>query len=412
MISGVPSAITKVVSSQAGIGLNYTMPVAYDHVDGKVTVTASKPPGSLFPLGKTTVIFTARDNAGNISTARMDVMLTKGEGTLPTKGGVPGNILPILANLNDQYVLVDKTKTITLQATDENNDAVTFALVNAPAYVRLDNPDPVNRTAKLIIAPHQGDQAAATTVRVLATDSQGGVFSTLPFRIQISDTETDEAGTGLGPTGPPDPGTGVPGPTPEPGSNNPPVAKMVPLAPTAQATIKAGAIVHLDGSPSSDPDLDPLTYTWKDNGTKIGEGAIVDIVLAVGLHQITLTVSDPKGGTSTTDPAPVQVLPRPLTISSASPAKIPIFNQATLTIQGTGFFTNNDPSLATKVRFDCTTFCQGGSQVQVTINSIEEDTIILTTKTTQNTPFGNRDCVLINPDGTTVKLLRSNLVSK
>jgi hypothetical protein len=237
IISGVPSAITKVVSSPAGIGLSYPLPVAYDYVDGNVSVTASKPPGSLFPLGKTTVIFTARDNAGNVSTARMDVTLTKGDGTLPTKGGIPGNILPVLPNLNDQYVIAGKTKTITLQATDANNDAVSFALTNAPPYARLDNPDPVNRTAKLIIEPRPGDQAAATIVRVVATDSRGGVFSTLPFRIQISDTETDENGTGLGPTGPPDPGPGIP-PPPGGGTNKPPVAKMAPLPATAQATTK------------------------------------------------------------------------------------------------------------------------------------------------------------------------------
>jgi hypothetical protein len=412
IISGVPSTLTKVVSSQAGIGLSYPLPVAYDYVDGKVNVTASKPPGSLFPLGKTTVIFTARDNAGNISTARMDVTLTKGDGTLPTKGGVPGNILPVMPNLNDQYVLIGQAKTITLQATDDNNDAVSFALLNAPSFVRLDNPDPVNRTAKLIIEPYAGAQAAATAVRIVATDSRGGAFSTLPFRIQISDTETDEEGTGLGPTGPPDPGTGVPGPIPPTGSNNPPVAKMVPLPATAQATIKQGAIVKFDGSPSSDPDLDTLTYVWKDNGVQIAEGAIVEVTLAVGIHSITLTVTDPKDGTDTTTPALIEVLPRPLTVSSASPAKIPLFNQVTMTIRGTGFFSNSNPSLATKVRFDCTSFCQGGSQVQVTITNIEEDTITLTAKTTQNTPFGNRDCIVTNPNGTSVKLSRSNVVSK
>lgn len=414
IMSGIPSNITKTVSSPAGIGLSYTLPVAYDFVDGKVSVTASKPPGSLFAVGKTTVIFTARDNAGNVSTAKMDVTINKGTGTLPTQGGVPGNILPTMSNLNDQYVVIGKTKTITLQAQDENNDGVSFQLLNAPAYARIDNPDPVNRTAKLIITPVQGGQAAATNVRVVATDSRGGVFTTLPFRIQISDVETDENGTGLGPTGPEDPGTGVGGGGGGGGgtTNKPPVAKMVPLPATAQATLKQGAIVKLDGSPSSDPDLDVLTYVWKDNGVAFAEGALVDATLAVGTHVITLTVTDPKGAAHTSDPSTIEILPRPLTIISATPAKIPLFNQVTMTITGTGFFANADPNLATKVRFDCNSFCSGGSQVQVTITKIEEDTITLTAKTTQNTPFGNRDCVVTNPNGTSVKLTRSNLVSK
>ena len=411
-ISGVPSKITKTVGSAAGIGLSYTLPVAYDYVDGNVQVTASKPPGSLFPLGKTTVIFTARDNAGNVSTATTEVELIKGSGTLPTQGGVPGNILPTMANLNDQYVVIGKPKTITLQAQDANNDAVSFQLLGAPSYVRIDAPDPVNRTAKLIIEPVQGDQVAAS-VRFIATDSRNGKFTTLPFRIQISDTETDELGTGLGPTGPPDPGTGVGGGGGNGGgTNKPPIAKMAPLPATAQATTKQGAIVKLDGSASSDPDLDVLTYEWKDKGVKFAEGALPEVTLAVGIHSITLTVTDPKGASSTTDAATIEVLPRPLTITSASPAKIPIFNQAVLTITGTGFFNDPDPAKSTKVRFDCSSFCQGGSQIQVTILSIEEDTIRVNVKTTQDTPFGSRDCVVTNPNGASVKLSRSNLVSR
>jgi hypothetical protein len=413
VISGVPSTIEKTAGSVAGIAINYNLPTAYDYVDGKVQVTASKPPGSLFPVGRTVVIFTARDNAGNVATARMEVNVSKGAPSLPQIGGVPGNILPKMANLNDQYVIPGKPKVITLQAQDENNDAVTFRLVGAPSFARIDNPEPVLRTAKLIIEPRQGDQEVASNVRVVATDSKGGAFTTLPFRIQLSDTETDESGSGIGPGGPPDPGPGGGGGGGGGSTNRPPVAKMVPLAPTAQATLKAGAIVKLDGSPSSDPDLDILTYEWKDKGVKIAEGAIAEVTLAVGTHSITLTVRDPKGAASTTDPpALIEVLPRPLTITGITPAKIPQFNQITVTVTGTGFFNDVDPNKTTKLRFDCNPFCAGGSQITVIINSVEEDTIIATVKTTQNTPLGNRDAVVTNPDGTTVRLMRSNFVAR
>jgi hypothetical protein len=413
LISGIPSNISKTTGSAAGVAINYPLPIAYDMVDGNVSVTASKLPGSVFPIGRTTVIFKATDSSGNESTARMEVNVTKGTATLPTLGGVPGDKLPALANLNDQYVIIGKPKTITLQANDPDNDAVTFRLTGAPSYVRIDAPDPVNRTAKLIIEPRQGDQVAATNVRIIATDSRGGSFTTLPFRVQISDIETDERGTGIGPTGPDDPGTGVgPGGPGGPGNNRPPVARMVPLAPTAQATTKLGAIVKLDGSPSSDPDLDALTYEWFDSGVKIAEGAIVDANLPVGLHSITLTVSDPKNAKSSTEPAQIEVLPRPLTLTGVTPAKIPQFNQITMTVYGTGFVNDADASKATKVRFDCSPFCSGGSQVQVNVVSIEEDTIVLSVKTTLNTPFGNRDCVVTNPDGTTARLARSNYVSR
>lgn len=164
-------------------------------------------------------------------------------------------------------------------------------------------------------------------------------------------------------------------------------------------------MVRLDGSESSDPDGDPLTYVWKDNGVEIAEGAIVEVPLAVGQHSITLTVSDDKGGVGVSDAQSVEVLPRPLSVISASPAKIPQFNAITMTITGTGF------TEGTQVRFDCTSFCQGGSQITVTINNIEEDTITLTARTTQRTPLGNRDCVVTSPNGTSVRLSRSNFVS-
>jgi hypothetical protein len=50
--------------------------------------------------------------------------------------------------------------------------------------------------------------------------------------------------------------------------------------------------------------------------------------------------------------------------------------------------------------------------VQVTILSIEEDLIRVNVKTTQNTPFGSRDCIVTNPNGTSAKLSRSNVVSR
>ncbi len=76
-----------------------------------------------------------------------------------------------------------------------------------------------------------------------------------------------------------------------------------------------------------------------------------------------------------------------------------------MTITGTGF------TAGTQVRFDCTSFCQGGSQIAITINSLEEDKIVLTARTTQKTLLGNRDCVVTTPGGSTAKLLRSNFVA-
>jgi len=60
-----------------------------------------------------------------------------------------------------------------------------------------------------------------------------------------------------------------------------------------------GFTVHLDGSKSSDPDNDPLTYQWK-SAAKTEHGKIAKIVfIKPGPHQITLTVTDNDGATAT-----------------------------------------------------------------------------------------------------------------
>ncbi len=410
VMSGIPTKITKTTGSNVGSTVTYPLPIAYDSVDGFVPVTSSKLPSALFPIGTTVVTFTARDNSGNETKATMVVEIKKGIGTFPQTGGVAGNKLPAMTNLNDQYVIAGKPRSISLEASDGDNDPVTFSLQGAPPYARIDAIDPVARKATLIIEPQPGDQAVATSVRVILTDSKGGSYSILPFRIQISDVENDETGSGQGPGGGGGDGGGGDGGGGGGGgsTNNAPVARMAVLPATVQATSKQGATIQLNGSQSSDADLDPLTYVWKDGTATIAEGAIANVTLPVGIHSITLTVTDGKGGTNTTAPQQIEVLPRPLTLISASPAKIPTFNTTTITITGTGF--NPD----TQVRFDCNTFCSGGSQITVNIVSIEEDRIVVSAKTTQKTPLGNRDCVVVNPSGSnagSAKLSRSNYVS-
>jgi hypothetical protein len=48
----------------------------------------------------------------------------------------------------------------------------------------------------------------------------------------------------------------------------------------------------LDGSGSSDPDGDALTFTWVIDGTNIVSGALANVCLPVGCHTITMTASD------------------------------------------------------------------------------------------------------------------------
>jgi prepilin-type N-terminal cleavage/methylation domain-containing protein len=71
--------------------------------------------------------------------------------------------------------------------------------------------------------------------------------------------------------------------------NRPPVAAFT-------ATITGNRHVLLNGSPSSDPEGQPLTYAWYDGATQVGSGITHDYQApATGERSLTLKVSDPGG---------------------------------------------------------------------------------------------------------------------
>jgi hypothetical protein len=110
-----------------------------------------------------------------------------------------------------------------------------------------------------------------------------------------------------------------------PGENNPPVADAGQDQ-TVEAASSAGVSVMLDGSGSSDPDGDDLTYLWAgDFG--ISNELTPTVPLDLGQHTITLDVTDP-GGLSDTDNVivtivdtipPVVTAPPDLVVTATSP---------------------------------------------------------------------------------------------
>ncbi|MCC7265175.1 MAG: choice-of-anchor C family protein [Candidatus Latescibacteria bacterium] len=79
--------------------------------------------------------------------------------------------------------------------------------------------------------------------------------------------------------------------------NQPPVANAGPDQ-TVEATSPTTTLVTLNGAGSSDPDGNPLTFTWTGSfGT--ASGATPTVALPLGTHEITLTVADGKGRTDT-----------------------------------------------------------------------------------------------------------------
>jgi ELWxxDGT repeat protein len=76
--------------------------------------------------------------------------------------------------------------------------------------------------------------------------------------------------------------------------NRRPVAKA-----GSDHAVESGAAVPLDGSASTDPDGDPLSYEWRNaSDTVVGTAAVVSVMAADGLHTFGLTVDDGEGSSA------------------------------------------------------------------------------------------------------------------
>jgi hypothetical protein len=69
---------------------------------------------------------------------------------------------------------------------------------------------------------------------------------------------------------------------------------------TVEATGTLTAVTA-DGSGSSDPDGDALTYSWTEGTTPLGSTASLTVSLPLGKHTLTLTVTDPSGASDSDD---------------------------------------------------------------------------------------------------------------
>ncbi len=92
------------------------------------------------------------------------------------------------------------------------------------------------------------------------------------------------------------------------GGNHPPIADAGATATKVISGNNSNAVVHLNGTRSSDPDGDALTYSWFVDGGAVAaaHGPLADIVLEVGDHTIKLMVDD--GQASDSDIITVHVL--------------------------------------------------------------------------------------------------------
>jgi glucose/arabinose dehydrogenase/sugar lactone lactonase YvrE len=99
--------------------------------------------------------------------------------------------------------------------------------------------------------------------------------------------------------------------------------------------IEAGEPVTLDGTSSSDADLDALDFEWTEDGILLGSGPVINPMLAAGSHAITLRVRDGFGGMDA-DAVLVSVqAAAPPVVSITSPRDVAITAGVPVTIEWT-----------------------------------------------------------------------------
>lgn len=137
-------------------------------------------------------------------------------------------------------------------------------------------------------------------------------------------------------------------------ANGAPVA-LASLLEVSECVAGFGRVV-LDGSGSSDPDGDPLSYKWLSNGEVVAIGATAELELSVGSHEITLQVADDEQATAEAQ----------LNVSVADTrAPVIVYNQLVSELRPPNHSMR-------KVAFvSASDVCQGGAEVHVSVGSNE-----------------------------------------
>jgi len=84
-------------------------------------------------------------------------------------------------------------------------------------------------------------------------------------------------------------------------NNNPPVAYAGPDNTVTDSDNDGIETVTLDGSASFDTDGTIISYEWNEGLTVLGSSAVMDIDFTVGIHDVTLTVTDDLGASDVDD---------------------------------------------------------------------------------------------------------------
>lgn len=171
IFSGVPADIS--VDTDAGLAtavVTYTAPTANDDVDGAVTpvLTAGLASGSAFPVGETTVTYTATDKDNNSDTASFKVTVSDHE-------------KPKIAPVADKPVPAEAGKT---------SASVTFSATVSDNVDGAGHFTPVFKIGNSTITSPHVFPLGVTTVTVDANDDTAGNSpSQVSFKVTVTDDE-------------------------------------------------------------------------------------------------------------------------------------------------------------------------------------------------------------------------------
>jgi hypothetical protein len=236
-----PTNITANATSASGAVVTYS--ASASDPCGIASFDCAPPSGSTFPLGATAVTCTAVDGTGNSNSCSFTITVVS-PNHCPT-----ANPLNVTATVNSPV-------NFQLQGSDLDGDPLQFIVTAGPAHgtVAVQN------------------QTGAATYTPLP-----GYCGSDSFRFKVNDGVCDSAEAAVEIVVI---------------CNRPPVADASATDLLVISPNGSNAVVVLDGTLSSDPDGDPLTYAWFEGAVQIASGAVANATLPVGEHTITLTVSD------------------------------------------------------------------------------------------------------------------------
>lgn len=166
VIAGCPVAnIVAIADGSCGAVVSWTAPTAADNCAG-LTFTSSHEPGDTFPAGTTTVLYTATDLSGNVSTCSFDILVN--DDTDPVITGCPASNIVAVANAGCQAVV-----NWTAPAVSDNCSISSWVSSHEPGDIF---------------------DEGTTVVTYTATDAAGN-FATCSFNVIVND-ETDPVITG------------------------------------------------------------------------------------------------------------------------------------------------------------------------------------------------------------------------